>query len=270
MTAGLECTCRIVVSGHWAFEGDDRKTTIMIFSMRGALAALILLELASVARAQTAVVPSAFAATEGNISFAYTSTLQITYQQVYGTALLGALTPGTQITGMSFRLDGGSPNGPTTAYNFANFDIRIGTSVFAPGSLSSTVASNLGGDTVLARSGALSFGVNSFFGGAGANPFGPVITFTTPYTYNGGHLLLTVSHSAGGGSNIAFDAASTLGTNAQYRQEFGTYNSATTSQNVGSIGLITQFQTAVVIPEPGTLALLALGATLGLVVKRRP
>jgi hypothetical protein len=248
-------------------KGNHSVRSISIPSLTTALTALALL--APTAYADTAVVPSAFTNAEGNSSYLITPTFSVTYQQVYHNSLLTSLAPGTQITGMRFRADGGWHVLSSGSYNFATFDVRIGTSTHAPGSLSATVADNLGADTIQARSGSLFWAAGSFPSDTSPSSFGPLIDFTTPYTYNGGDLLLTVSHSAGGGDTLLWDAAQGGGgpglSRAEYRQTSGVVSSPTTDTRTNAFGLIIQFETIVPAssaPEPGTVVLLTLGGIL--------
>ncbi|MBL8824804.1 MAG: hypothetical protein JNJ77_19615 [Planctomycetia bacterium] len=199
--------------------------------------------------------PPSRANTEGNTVFGYTTTTALTVQQLYGSSLLNGLPIGSQITGMQFRQNGGQPSGPSTVSFTPNFDIYLGPSNFPVGSLSTVVAANQGPGTVPVRNGSLSFGINSFPGGTSPNAFGPVINFTTPYTYSGGDLLMTFTWNfTQVGNNIDWDFDNSL-VGAQYRQSPESfYNSPTVSQNVPNGALVVQFQYAAV-PEPTTLAL---------------
>ena len=239
--------------------------SISITSLTTALTALTLL--APTAYADTAVVPNVLTNTEGNSSYLITPTFSVTYQQVYSTSLLTSLAPGTQIMGMRFRADGGKQSLSSASFNFATFDVRIGTSLRAPGSLSATVADNLGTDTIQARTGSLLLPGGSFPNDTSPSPFGPLIDFTTPYIYLGGDLLLTVTHSAGGGDPLRWDAdlgGATTSSLAEYRQTSGVLNSPTTNTSISAYALVIQFATAPALsaPEPGTMALLALGGLL--------
>ncbi|MBC8104678.1 MAG: hypothetical protein H7Z41_19055 [Cytophagales bacterium] len=206
--------------------------------------------------ADSVTIPSAFASTEGNVNKGFGAAL--TYQVVYDSSLLTGLNVGDQITGLTFRLNGVNSSSP--ALLTQNFDVYLGPSNFAAGSLSDSVVANQGTGTVQVQSGALSLAANAFTdtGGLGPNPFGQVITFNSSYTYTGSNLLLTVSSTAFN-ANILLDAnTGTVGT--QLRQAFS-YNALTTDLNFLNYTPITQLQVerAVVsptAPEPGSAALL--------------
>ena len=214
------------------------------------------------ADASFVVVPSSNASVEGSTDFGF-GAQPITFQQVYGSSLLAGLPIGSVINGFSIRLNGlSSDPGPVS---FANFDVRIGRSNFAPGSLTSSTAGNQGSDTVLARSGSLAFAAGSFPSGALPNGFGPLIGFSTPYTYTGGDLLLTFSVSAASGfmGFLADDQSNLAG--AQERQDLA-LNSPTVSQNFNLTALIVQFNytATTTVPEPSSLALVGIASLVGL------
>jgi hypothetical protein len=97
---------------------------------------------------------------------------------------------GSQITGIGLRLDGGQST-ITTAITATSFTVKLSTSLTAIGSMSGTLANNIGPDVTTVISGPLDIPGGSFVGGAGPNPF-YFLTFSTPYTYQGGDLLVTV------------------------------------------------------------------------------
>jgi hypothetical protein len=215
------------------------------------------------ARAGVIMAPAALAGSEGNSLYNFTSAGAYTYQQLYGTSQLTGLTPGDVISGLQFRLNGGDPTGPAAGVNLSNFDVYLGPSNFAVGSLSSSTAGNEGPGTVLARSGAISFAAGSYpGGGTGPDPFGPVIPFTTPFTYTGGSLLLTLSYSTPTGGPLSFDAGSPLN-DVQARSGAG-YNNATVSANFSGTGLVAQF-----VPEPAGALLVIAGMLAHAMARRR-
>lgn len=213
--------------------------------------------LASVASGQsTVIVPSALNGVEGSGTYIYNG--PITFQQVYAPSQLGGLLPGSVITGMQLRLDGIFADSP--ASTVANFDVSIGPSNFAPGSLTASVAGNQGAGTVVARTGSLTFDAGSFPTGSSPNGFGPLITFTNSFTYTGGNLLLTVSHSTPS-AELDFDVGSGI-VGAQIFQT-QSYNATTLTDNSPDTGLAVQFAfTTAAVPEPATMFAVGIGSTL--------
>ncbi len=110
--------------------------------------------------------------------------------------------PGSDFVGMSHRLNGSSPAWPMAAATFARFSIDLSRSATAPGSLSTTVANNVGTDSVSVRSGPLTIPIGSLKerGPHGTAPFSWEILFAQPYSYRGGPLLTLMSHSGQSGS----------------------------------------------------------------------
>ena len=207
------------------------------------------------------VVPPANANTSGTGGTFSLLQSDYTGQQVYGASLLSGLPVGAVINGFRFRLAPGQST-MTSATSSPHFDISIGPSAFHPGSLSTSTAGNEGPGTVLARSGPITFPANSFVGGAGPNPFGPLISFTTPYMYTGLDLLLTFSDAAFS-TSVTFDAQAGLFSDAQGQQNIGVYNSSTVPQSVNGFALIVQFN-YVAVPEPSTSMLAGLPVLTGL------
>jgi hypothetical protein len=131
-----------------------------------------------------------------------------TIQYIYDQSLLGALTPGATLTGMSFRINGGGSTWPSEDVTFANFDVQVSTSNNPAGQLDSAFGENIADDAVMVRSGLLTFLKDAFSAGSSPNHFGPPIPFDTPYTYNGGDLLITIRHTGNGFTQGLVDAAS--------------------------------------------------------------
>src|SRR5207302_8764496 len=130
-----------------------------------------------------------------------------------------------------------------------NFDVYLGPSNFAPGSLSTSPAANQGAGTMQVRSGPLTFPANSFPGGSSPNAFGPEITFSTPYTYTGGDLLLTLRYTAASGQ-LLFDFQNTP--DAQFRSAFD-YNATTMpDSSPGSYVLKFTASSLPAVPEPSS------------------
>ena len=168
-------------------------------------AACFVLAITPLAHSQTQVViPIDFAEEEGTSGGEGTSlgNFNNTVHTVYNESVLAAagLNAGDVLTGLSFRV-----NGSRVAPNFSANDyiIRLSTSQNSAGNLEPTFADNHGTDLTVVRSGAITFDAADYddsstapLGGPGTpNAFGPVITFDTTFTYQGGDLLLEYTHS---------------------------------------------------------------------------
>ncbi|MFT7074394.1 MAG: hypothetical protein ACJA0P_000393 [Planctomycetota bacterium] len=158
--------------------------------------------LAASAAADEVIVPNQAPTTAG--SGGYTTlmrSLPRSYQLVVGPEELMSVPAGSTITGITWRRPTWQAHsdwpGVGATCTFTNYDVFLSTSLNQPGSLSTTYTDNLGPDVVLVRSGPLSLSDDFFPGGATTpqvNPFGTTITFSAPYVYQGGNLLLTIQH----------------------------------------------------------------------------
>lgn len=215
--------------------------------------------------AQSITLPSAAAGTTSAVR--QLSTAEASYQVVYASSLLASVPTGSQITGIAFRLANGGASAPASGLSYTSYNITLSTTSATPGSLSTTFNNNIGGDSVLVRSGALSIAANAYSGGSTPNSFGPTISFSSFYTYNGGNLLLTIRHGAGTGSSLNLDATANSGVLTQGIQ--ATTQAATTGSSGNTVVARFLYTTSSSAPEPGTLAFLALGGTLTLFARRR-
>ena len=169
--------------------------------------------IAPFANAQTtAVVPNQLTNTEGPSGGEGTALGRFSNTAfiVYGEDLITAagINPGDLLTGLAFRVDGGTSTTNDQSPNFGvdDYVIQLGESIVAPGDLiENDFQSNaVGGALTQVRSGPLDFFQNDFdsdtnntSGSSGTpNAFGPEITFDTNYVYTGGDLLLLYSHTA--------------------------------------------------------------------------
>jgi hypothetical protein len=175
---------------------------------------------------------------------------------------MGSVPVGSSITAIGFRLEGSQGTGPASPETVGTFDLQLSTSLNALGSLSTTEANNIGSDAVTVLSGGLTIPTDAFTGGTGPNPF-YLIDFTTPYTYEGGDLLfsLSVNNIVGAlsldANNVDAngDTVGAMGGGAG-RSEF--YNYPTTEL---------EFTAGTSTPEPSSLLLL--GAGLAFLAGRR-
>jgi hypothetical protein len=229
----------------------------------------LLLAAVPLARGGVIVTPNADDGTEGNNSTVIPfSNVAWTFQWAVAASQLGSVPAGSQLTAIGFRLDGGQPPGPSSSFTIANWNLQLSRSLRAPGSLSATYASNIGADVVLVRSGPLTLAPNSFPGGASPNPFVDV-TFTTPYTYTGGDLLVTLRQS-GGGPLLQLDSISLPNALIDSVGSFGDNAAASGVAHLFSVPVNDfQFTMATAIPEPAGLTLVASGALVALRYLRR-
>jgi hypothetical protein len=163
----------------------------------------------SVAIAQQVVVPGTFAGTAGVAglnTFIRDLGNPRTGQLLMDASELATIPPGSQITGIEFRLwTGATAPFPVSDATWANYTINMGTCV-QPSLGTTTFASNFVGAPVQVRTGSLTVPAGTYSNvGGPPRPYGPVITFTTPFVYTGGHLGIEIRHP---GSNITNPAAS--------------------------------------------------------------
>lgn len=234
---------------------------------------VVLVALAAAAvGANAIVVPNYTANTEGDGTFALTSTGATgrTYQMtIAANQLTGAI--GLEITGMAFRLNGpGTASWPPVDANFSFWDIYLGPGV-DPASMSNTFANNFTSSPTQVRSGPLTFPAGSFTFGSTPNQFGPVITFNTGYLYTGGNLTIEMrfSQQTGATTQSPLDAVAVSGGPGNgWGVDFAarwTGNAQGTSGSNGNF-LVTKLE---VVPEPATLTAVGLGVLMLLRRRRR-
>jgi hypothetical protein len=115
--------------------------------------------------------------------------------------------PGSDFIGLAYRSDGSVVDPwPMAAANFTTYDLQLSRSVNVPGSVSATIADNVGADAVVTRSGPLSVPIGSFAprGAQSIAPFSWEIALNTSYSYRGGPLLTVLRHT---GQASGVDAA---------------------------------------------------------------
>lgn len=152
---------------------------------------------------------------------------EVHYQLLIAEAAVGLL-PGDEITGMAWRKDVQPPFGnvwPSPDATWSQYDVTIAQAATSVATMSDTFATNML-NPVLVRSGSLTIPAGSFSNtssGPEANTFYQAISFTTPYTYQGGDLVIDIVRSVGNGS-IRLDGADRF-TNSKFFSAFMSYSS---------------------------------------------
>lgn len=236
--------------------------TLPVFCSPAVVCSVAVLPLSLSVFAQV-VAPGAFTSTEGN-TFATQSGHSYpfeasTLQLVVDSSQLTGLTVGSQITGISFRQNGGGSISPTADSTFTQFDISMGAAATSAEFMSSTFANNFSGSPTSVRSGALTIPANSVSGGATPNSFGPEISFSTPFTYAGGNLTIQIRSS--GGSNFIQEPDADSNPSSGYTH---TYTAVYNIDPNATSGAYVNFPIVqlTVVPEPSTWALVT-GLSLG-------
>jgi hypothetical protein len=220
---------------------------------------------------QTIIVPEEFTLAEANTSdnapLGAISTQQ-RYQQVFSASLLSSLNIGELITGIGFRVEANESALP--AQTISEFDVSLGQSANAPGNLSATFAANHGADFTTVRSGPLTINANDFPGGTSLNNLG-WISFSTPYQYAGGDLLVEVSYE-GFSSGRNADAAYPYDSSLAETSFCSDYNSTTADEGLYNEAIVTGFTTTSNIepvPEPSAAIMFGAGALLFVLRRKR-
>jgi hypothetical protein len=181
-----------------------------------------------------------------------------TYQEQIAASKL-SLSVGSIITGISWRLNGATPAGVFSG-SWATYQIQLAQANqpvmgLNPGS---AFASNML-NPVLVYNAPLAVFLTS---GSSPNAFGAPISFTNPYTYQGGDLILYYTHSTGTGTpQRTLDAAGNdadYNTNSGYKALQASGLGAPISSPTLAAVVVVDVQVQVV-PEPGTLVLTGFG-----------
>jgi hypothetical protein len=213
---------------------------------------------------QTIIVPGEFTLADANTSDnaplgAISS--QQHFQQVFSTSLLSSLSIGELITGIGFRVEANESALP--AQTITSYNIGLGQSANAPGNLSATFADNRGADFTTVRSGPLTINAGDFPGGTSLNDLG-WISFSTPYQYEGGDLLVEISYE-GFSSGRDVDAAWPYDSSLAETSFGSSYNSTTADEGLYNEAIVTGFTTESNIepvPEPSAVIMFGVGALL--------
>ena len=193
----------------------------------------------------TVVAPSNYLSVAGNgglntlvrsISAPRTSQMQFT------PAVLGGLPVGARITELRFRLSTNNlANFPTVNITWPTYEVIMAQAANSVAGMSTNFSANMVSPTIV-KSGSLSISADNFTFGNNPNLFGPAIIFDTPYVYQGGDLVIHVTHNGSDSSATAFlDAASSAapGYGTTFRaisaNSFGAASGTTASLTIAQI-----------------------------------
>lgn len=181
---------------------------MLIHTLRAAAIAAVAL-MAPIARADETVVPLTLSGADGSggLSTPLTSGPR-TIQWIISRTQLAGVPVGSVITGMSYRVDAGGAAWPVNPVTFSQYDISIGSSLKPPASASLTFAANAGPDTIVARSGPITFAAGALPAGSPA-PFGVFVAFANRFVYTGGDLCITLRHAGNANQATCFTDAIT-------------------------------------------------------------
>lgn len=143
----------------------------------------------------TVMTPNLLESTPGNSDWYMGWQSAFSVQVFVAASQLSALTPGTGITGMSFRCSPNTATFPSLNVNLPRFDVTLSPSVFSTTTISTTFANNIGPGAVKVRSGSLLVPANSFpaSGAVGVpSPNAWYVPFSSIYVYPGGDLCVTI------------------------------------------------------------------------------
>lgn len=152
------------------------------------------------------VVPNTFSGAVGPVdTFGPLGTLTAAQEFLFAASEFSTIPVGSQITSIGFRLASRAPASPAAPLIYSDYSVELSTSLVPIGSLTNSFGNNYGPDLTIVRSGPMTIGTNALAGGAGPNLFF-TIPFTTPYTYQGGDLLLTLVDIYTSGPALDLDA----------------------------------------------------------------
>lgn len=189
----------------------------------------------------TTVIPSSYASQFGpsglNTLVGGTNSPR-TYQMQFSAAALSGIPIGAQITELRFRQDiNGTVGFPNVTTTWAEYDVTLARAANSISSMTTTFTNNMVAPVVV-KSGPLTISPNQFPTGTIPNGFGTLVVFDTPYTYQGGDLVMLFRHSGSDSINSAFlDAVS--GTTPGYGTDFRALRGLSFTSNVGTITSVT-------------------------------
>lgn len=232
--------------------------------------ALLLITLGAIeAQAATLILNGAAAATTEGLSnvgnqgligdAATTAQMQIVTSTLSGQGL----QVGDIITGLRTRLNGGSTM--SVDRSISDLEITLGEAAFSIDNLSTTFASNMV-NPVQVHDGAFTFFGAQMPGGSTPNAFGQLISFSTPYVYQGGDLVLMYTKPAAtGGGSVAGDSGPFNSSLIRMVANISTFQATSGSSQPNVPVFQLEFSAA---PEPSRAVLLLVGL-LALAARRR-
>ena len=246
--------------------------------------------IAPLAHCDSVVIHGDFVTTEGNGGGESTALGRFTNTvlTVYNESVVAAagINPGDTLTGLAFRVDGGTDAAPN--FTVDNYIFELGRSLNSAGALDGDdFASNFDGGPTTVRSGALDFRAADYATGnpnnstGTANAFGPEIVFDNFFTYTGGDLLIRYTHtdplaldgslvtSRADSINTTFDTPdfSEPGVHTLFGEG---YNANTRfTQSFGSALTVAPILQFTVVPEPTSAVLLMGIGMIGVAARRR-
>jgi hypothetical protein len=156
---------------------------------------------------------------------------------------------------------------------WTNVLVTLSTTTAAPDGLSTTFASNVGADSTVVYSGAITLSTANTVGPGSTRNFDININLQTPFAYNpaGGNLLLDIRNNSpeSHAGPFIMDAHSVTGDSIS-RVVGAAGDPGAVTGTANTLGLVTRFTGAAAVPEPTTLALGAVGlGTILWQVRRR-
>lgn len=243
------------------YEPQKKESIAALCNILGVAVFVLILTFMMMNTVAAQVAPPAFATTDA--PGAMTGPTELTASTIlvqFSAAQLPFLSPGQQITAVSFRLEG---NELPVTITYPNYRVQVSQAANSITSMSTSFAANQL-NPVTVYDAPLTFDAASMPTGNSPNAFGPTITFSTPYTYQGGDLVLYFTHPTGSGpDSVTLDAATAVVDDSGYRLLGRSGENAATGTFTARV-VVTQFSflSAAVAPEPGTLFLLAMGVAL--------
>ncbi|MBB4806276.1 hypothetical protein HNP38_001548 [Chryseobacterium defluvii] len=157
-------------------------------------------------KAQTSeIVPNI--TTSGSFLGPYANTTR-TYQMIIDDSQLTALS-GKYLTSIAFRLPASaSASWPATDATFPSYEIYLSDGV-DPANRQLNFAANVVGTQTQVRSGSLMIPAGSLTTGTDPNAFSYVLTFNTPWQYNGTNLVIEIRHTGSNLTSSSIHAATT-------------------------------------------------------------